>query len=110
MKYFGIFLLGSIIPFFIIVSCQHGQNLAGKYQEENPLDQNARVVLLLNPNGKGSWSANDETVSFKWKVHGGEIWLHTNSGGVIVGKLEQTDSISVPLPGIKKILLKKIRQ
>ncbi|MBN1930971.1 MAG: hypothetical protein JW786_05095 [Desulfobacterales bacterium] len=110
MKYFRIFLLSSIITFLIIVSCQPGRNIAGKYQEENPLDQDVLVVLSLTSDGKGSWSVDDETVSFKWKVHDDEIWLHTPSGGVIVGKLLQTDSIIVTLPGIKKIFLKKIRQ
>ncbi len=90
------------------VSCEDRDRLAGKYLAESTNNLSAPTVFLeLGANGKGSWAVEDDIVSFEWEIRAEEIWLHTKSGGVIVGKLVG-DTIQIELPGIHDHRFKKV--
>ena len=60
------------------------------------------------PNGQGSWSIEEDNVSFKWEIRENEIWLHTKSGGVIVGKIVG-ETIEINLPAAGEYYFKKVK-
>ena len=89
-----------IVFLFLMMSCGNREMLVGRYQAENLKNPQSRTLFLeLKANGRGSWSIEEDNVSFKWEIRKKEIWLHTQLGGVIVGKISG-NSIEVSLPGV----------
>ncbi len=82
--------------------CDRGREekaLAGEYEAKIVRNgESTTVAMLLRPDRKGEWTLDYDNVSFTWEKRNQEIWLHTKSGGVIVGKLENGD-IVFRLPG-----------
>ena len=91
----------------IVVSCQFGQELTGRYESDHP-DENRSMTLILKPDGKGSWTINGEEVPFQWDAGGDKIWLHSKSGGVIRGDISKEGAIDLTLPGVGKFLFRKL--
>jgi len=92
----------------LIVSCEDTEKLLGKYQADtNKNRQSANIFLELMDNGQGSWSTEEDSVSFKWEIRENEIWLHTKSGGVIVGKIVG-ETIKITLPALGEYDFKKV--
>jgi hypothetical protein len=62
--------------------------------------QNLAISCFLLTDGR--IAANN--VSFKWEVRGKEIWLRTNLGGVILGKIiGEAIEIDLPVAGRPKL-------
>ncbi|PTN37013.1 hypothetical protein C6366_07855 [Desulfonatronum sp. SC1] len=86
-------------------ACSDPLHLVGKYQS---LPEAERFVLLdLQPNGQGTWETDFDVVSFRWKQRGGDIWLHTRTGGVITGDIVDAIRLKVDLPGVGVIVLER---
>jgi hypothetical protein len=98
-----------VVFLVIIVGCSKDRGgLEGKYQAGNNNKPGSPVIFLeLGANGKGSWATEEDNVSFKWEIRKKEVWLHTNLGGVIVGKITR-DTIEIGLPGAGIHVFKKI--
>jgi hypothetical protein len=100
-----------IVTLFLLtlVACQSRDELVGKYEAEDLL-QRSKLQLVLSADGKGHWNIAQENISFTWTRRGDEVWLHSKTGGVIVGKLEVSDYIDVILPGSGKFRFEKIKE
>jgi len=105
----------SLITVFIVflvlmVSCEGRDKFVGKYQAyTNKNRQSLTIFLELMANGQGSWSIEEDNASFKWEIREKEIWLHTKSGGVIVGKING-ETIEIHLPGVGEYYFKKVKR
>lgn len=55
------------------------------------------ATLELHADGKGFWSIETDNAPFRWDVQKDRIRLHTQSGGVIEGRLDR-DIIHIELP------------
>ena len=55
--------------------------------------------LELLADGKGFWSIDTDNAPFRWDLYQNRIRLHTKSGGVIQGTLNN-DTIQLALPGM----------
>lgn len=72
----------------------------GKYEAEVTLSGMATAVYLeLGENGRGSWATDVDNVDFRWDIDGNKIRIHTRSGGVIIGRIDD-NSIEIHLPGV----------
>ena len=71
------------------IACQADQQAHGRYEaiQVGVAGNPTRLVTLsLNDGGKGSWSVDEEYVEFRWEaVVGDEIWIHTSTGGSLIG-------------------------
>jgi len=86
--------------FFMMLSCEKKNEIAGKYVTANDMTQKNIVAYLeLMPNGQGTWSIEEDSASFYWEVRKEKIWLHTKSGGVIPGTIDG-DTLTIDLPGM----------
>lgn len=62
--------------------------------------ESSETYIELRENGIGIWNTPDDEVSFRWDVKNNEIRLHTKSGGVLVGKIQE-GIIEIVFPGSK---------
>jgi len=90
-----------------LLSCTPARDLAGTYVALDPRDGD-KVSLQLKEDGKGSWKMHHEDFTFTWEDRGGEIWLHSKSGGVIAGVIRDDLSIQFTLPGVGSFRFEKI--
>jgi hypothetical protein len=98
------------LSLMLTVSCKDSGVLVGKYLAENERDQRSSAVLLeLGTNGEGSWAIEEDNAFFKWEVRTNEVWLHTDSGGVIVGRIVG-DTIEISLPGVGDNSFRKVKE
>ena len=100
----------SIVFLVLMVSCEGRGKLVGKYRADtNENRQSVTIFLELLANGQGSWSIEEDNASFKWEIREDAIWLHTRSGGVIVGKIVG-ETIEIHLPGVGEYYFKKVKR
>lgn len=95
------------LALLLAAGCQPGQIIPGKYLAGGPGKPDSQVVLALHPTGKGSWTYNDEEVSFQWDSKADEVWLHLKGGGLIVGKTTGDGTIKLELPGFGAIVFQR---
>jgi hypothetical protein len=91
------------------VSCGPARDLAGKYQAEDPRGGVKILLLELKDDGKGSWKMDREDFAFTWEGRGNEIWLHSKSGGVISGSIQDDRSIQIAIPDVGSFRFKKMQ-
>jgi hypothetical protein len=94
----------------LTTGCEERGRLSGRYVAD--IDENRlspTISLELMDNGQGSWSTEEDNVSFKWEIRENEIWLHTKSGGVIVGKIVG-ETIEINLPGVGEYYFEKVKR
>lgn len=88
-------LIGIVLA-AMLAGCQGAPGVEGKY---SAAAQDGRTVSLNLKSGyQGEWETSTDTVALRWEVRGGEVWLHSKSGGVIRGTVEN-GRIRVSLPG-----------
>lgn len=101
-------LMVLVFSLLFAMSCEDRESLSGRYvadMEKNPTSPTISLELMAN--GQGSWSTEEDNISFKWEIREGEIWLHTKSGGVIVGKIVG-ETIEIIVPGVGEYYFKKL--
>jgi len=97
-----------VFSLLLAMSCQDRGRLSGRYAAGGDENQDSLTISLeLMANGQGSWSIEEDNVSFKWEIRENEIWLHTKSGGVIVGKIVG-ETIEINLPAAGEYYFKKV--
>ena len=90
-------------------SCGQKDIYEGIYvSQEEASSKYAGSKLELMEKGQAVWRVSDQEVSFRWNIKGSEIWLSTKSGGIIIGEIHG-DTITITLPGAKKMSFKKAR-
>ena len=77
----------------------------GQYEAEDA--EKGRVSIELNKKGKGIRKVGDDEVSFRWDIRDGKLRVHTKSGGIITGEI-QNGTLEIAMPGGKKMSFKKI--
>lgn len=102
-------VLFSLLLFTAVAGCGPGPQHVGTYIVEIKDSPHLREATLeLKETGIGVWKVGDDEVTFSWLVKGNELRLHTRTGGVIVGSLEN-QIICVTLPGSKELFFKKVK-
>lgn len=71
----------------LLMGCSDDPKVPGVYQEVSESGPGADSTIELQEDSKGTWETPGDSVSFRWSVREGEIWLHTETGGVIIGEL-----------------------
>jgi hypothetical protein len=91
-----------ILSLMVGLSCNRElQQYTGTYLlQEADKKESSEIYIQLRENGIGTWNTPDDEVSFRWDVKNNEIRLHTRSGGVLVGKIQE-DTIEIVFPGSK---------
>lgn len=83
----------------LALACERGHSYVGVYlADEQPVPAQGKIFIELKENGVGRWRVVDDEASFRWDVKDNEIRLHTRSGGVLVGRIEE-DIMQIALPG-----------
>ncbi len=98
-----------LLPFFLaagVAGCQDASRMNAVYTGEIPGEPIQSVELRLNSNGTGAWVSEDETTPFRWERKADQIWLHTNAGGIVPGKIYE-GHIELTVPGHGKIVFSK---
>ena len=85
----------------LVFGCNRQQEkLVGEYTAvKTGSAESVPASLELFADGKGFWSIETDNAPFRWDLYQNRIRLHTKSGGVIEGTLDQ-DSIQLTLPGM----------
>lgn len=86
-------------------ACESSDKFVGAYSAQG---RTGEVRMELKANGKGSWLASNQEVSFSWHIKSGDLRINTKEGGVIVGKIEGS-AIRIGLPGQKDLVFKKVQ-
>ena len=91
-------------------ACSREDKFVGLYKPlPNSLPGNPEVYLEVKKGGEGIRWVRGNAVVFRWSGKGNEIRFFTQSGGVIVGTLQDKDILVVKLPGPRTVYLKKIK-
>jgi hypothetical protein len=96
--------------FLILISaCGAKERFVGVYIEEvKGSPSPSEDAIELKENGAAVWRAIDDETSLTWDARGDGIRLHTKSGGVILGTIQE-DVLEVVLPGPTIKRFKKTR-
>ena len=102
-------VLFCLLLFTAAAGCGPGTQHVGTYIAEMKDSPHLKETILeLKETGTGVWKAGDDEVPFSWLVKGNELRLHTRTGGVIVGSLDNR-IIHLTLPGSKELFFKKVK-
>lgn len=102
-------LLFCLVPAVIVFGCGSKPQPAGTYvSDAMDSPRHSETTLDLKDNGVGVWKVGDEEFSFTWFMKGDQLRVHTKSGGVLVGKIEE-NAIRMTIPGSKEMAFKKIK-
>ncbi len=99
------------VVFLVLIwgGCNNSREIPGKYLAElKEAPVSVSIKLELGANGQGSWDMKGERVFFRWETKGQEVWLHTKSGGVVVGRILGQGAIEIRLPGTETLSFRKI--
>ena len=103
----GVVLLALVMP-LLFWQCDRQESLLGKYHAGDAgLDRRISATLTLEANGKGMWSIETDNAPFRWDVRQNKIRLHTQSGGVIEGTVDN-GTIRIAMPGMDVILFHRV--
>ncbi|MCB2148930.1 MAG: hypothetical protein KQI81_20785 [Deltaproteobacteria bacterium] len=98
----------AVVMPLLLWQCGQQDNLVGNYHaaDAGP-DGRISATLALEANGKGIWSIETDNAPFRWDVRQNKIRLHTQSGGVIEGTIDN-GTIHIALPGMDVILFERV--
>jgi hypothetical protein len=98
-------MLGFLLIFS--ASCDRKGRYTGIYLAKGEeLQEHSEAYIELKENGQGAWRVLDDESPFRWNVSGSQIRLHTKSGGVIIGKI-QDNTLEITLPNRDIMYFKK---
>lgn len=84
---------------FLNSGCADQTGMTGKYRGSEQDIPGTYSFIELKDNGEGTWETDIDLVHFRWKIRDNEIWLHTQTGGVILGELTR-DGFEIELPNV----------
>ncbi|MGE5259056.1 MAG: hypothetical protein ACM3KE_20465 [Hyphomicrobiales bacterium] len=89
-------------------ACDSGSAWEGRYASQPGHDPGGTVTLILQPDGKGQWVAEQESTPLRWEERSGALWLHLKSGAVMVARrIPAEGALTIELPGVGTLLLRK---
>lgn len=96
-----------VFVLMIAAGCGRPSPLAGQYEAGYTSGGRDRTIVLhLREGGQGSWTAEDESITFKWDQRGDEVLLHTRAGGVIRAVV-QGDGLIADMPGAGRLVFRR---
>jgi len=102
-------LLLCLVPAVLVYGCGSKPQPSGTYvSDATASPRHGEATLDLKDNGVGVWKVGDEEVSFTWFMKGDELRVHTKSGGVLVGTVED-NAIKMAIPGSNEMAFKKVK-
>jgi hypothetical protein len=104
----GVVFLLVLLP-LLLCQCAKHEKMAGTYHAvETGPQGNPAATLELQVDGKGLWSIETDNAPFRWDLHNNAIRLHTPSGGVIVGTIDD-GTIKIDIPGSGMITFRRAK-
>lgn len=104
-------LLALLLIGLLSWECGSRSSWEGRYVGQPGQDPAGTVTLIIQPDGKGQWIAEQESIPLRWEERSGALWLHLKSGGVMVAQtLPSEKALALELPGIGRLLLHKATQ
>jgi hypothetical protein len=101
----GVVFLVLVLP-FLLWQCDQHEKIMGKYHAVDVSSHGRLTATLeLHANGKGLWSIETDNADFRWDLKRNKIRLHTQSGGIIEGIVDN-GTIQIALPGMGVISFK----
>lgn len=91
---------------FMLASCSGQPDMAGKYQDVSHDASHSPSVIELRDNKEGTWETEIDLINFRWSVRDDEIWLHTKTGGVIIGQITD-EGFKIELPDVGTYVFEK---
>jgi hypothetical protein len=89
-------------------ACDSRHPWEGRYSGRAERGPAGAVTLSLDGGGKGLWTVEHESTPLRWSVRDGAIWLHLNSGGVMVARpIPGQPALTLELPGVGSLTLSK---
>lgn len=96
-----------VVLVLLAVACGRSSTVSGTYEASyGEGDRDKTIVLELREGGQGSWTADGESIAFKWDVRDGEVLLHTKAGGVIRVAV-RGEELTTDLPGVGKLVFRR---
>lgn len=94
---------------FIASGCTEHHNMIGVYQKVSGETSGSSSIIKLEQNKEGVWEKGIDEISFRWSIRGNEIWLHSKTGGVIIGRLIEEGFI-IELPEADSFVFHKMNR
>ncbi|MEF3698374.1 hypothetical protein [Desulfolutivibrio sp.] len=96
-----------LLLILMTVACGRSSPVSGNYEASyGESGRDKTIVLELREGGQGSWTADGESIAFKWDVRDGEVLLHTKAGGVIRA-VARGEVLTTDLPGVGKLVFRR---
>jgi hypothetical protein len=97
----GAALLVSLGLCLMMAGCGESRSqFAGTYRSEAPFAGKGHIEMILKENGESTWTFDQNTLKFKWKVEDGRLWLYTREGAILIATpSEGGQQLSVDLSG-----------
>jgi len=95
-------LCWALVAGLALAACDYPSRWEGRYAAEGGDGLQGRVVLRLQPEGKGQWTSQAETTLLRWEERQGRLWLHTGTGAVLLGTPREDGrvlEVAVPAAG-----------
>jgi len=78
-------VLGLIIVGLVMSGCGESRSpFAGTYKSIKPFAGQTFINLVLNEDGKGTWTVAGKSVEFTWVVNDGKVWIYTRQGAILI--------------------------
>lgn len=78
-------LLGLIMVGLVLAGCGESRSrFAGTYKSAQPFAGKGNINLVLNEDGRGTWTLAGKIVEFTWVINDGKIWFYTKTGAIII--------------------------
>jgi len=95
---------------WLMVACSSAHPWEGQYVGQPGQGAHGAVTLVLQAGGKGLWTADQESTPLRWEERDGGLWLHLNTGGVVICRpVRGHQELTIALPGIQPFTLRKER-
>jgi hypothetical protein len=92
-------------------ACDSKHPWEGRYAGQPGQGPAGSVTLVLQADGKGQWTADQESTPLRWEERSGALWLHLKTGGVMVAQaVPAQQALSLDLPGVGSLTLLKATQ
>jgi len=93
---------------YAISGCSEQVEMTGTYQQVSGDVPGSSSVIELEDTKNGVWQTEIDEVSFRWSVRDNEIWMHTKTGGVIIGRITDQGFV-IELPEVGSFVFHRIR-
>ncbi len=78
-------VIGLILVGLAFAGCGESRSrFAGAYRSVDPIAEKNYIDLVLEENGKGTWTLAGKTTEFTWLVNGGKIQIYLKTGAIII--------------------------